>query len=215
MSWEADVQWWEAPVNPEQIESAEFFVGMRGYERAEVRAFLAATAAEHRALLERVAELESRPAAPEPPPQVDPAEELGQHVAAILRTARESARALLADAERDAAVTRSTAEADAEATRREAEGRRAEADRILVDARASVTRMTDETMEKARQESAALVAEGSRRHAESMAAADEMVSRLKDAVTGVNMALLALRPDIDLSALEQADDDTSDVDAPS
>jgi hypothetical protein len=29
------------------------------------------------------------------------------------------------------------------------------------------------------------------------------------------MALLALRPDIDLSALEQADDDTSDVDAPS
>jgi DivIVA domain-containing protein len=100
VSWEADVQWWEAPVNPEQIESAEFFVGMRGYERAEVRAFLAATAAEHRALLERVAELESRPAAPEPPPQVDPAEELGQHVAAILRTARESARALLADAER-------------------------------------------------------------------------------------------------------------------
>lgn len=188
-------------MTPEEIESAEFFVGMRGYERAEVRAFLEAVAAEHRALLERVGGPDPYPPLPTDP-ALDPVDQLGQHVAAIVRSARDSASALVEDAERAAAEIRTTAEQDAERSRRDADARRVEAERILQDARHGAARITEEAVARGQEQAEALVAEATRRHEEAVGARDEMIARLKDAVSGASMALLALQPDRDGAAVE-------------
>jgi DivIVA domain-containing protein len=47
-------------MDPEDIESRDFFVGLRGYDRGEVQEFLAEVAAEHRAVLAELDELRKR-----------------------------------------------------------------------------------------------------------------------------------------------------------
>ena len=172
-------------MTPEEIETAEFFVGMRGYEPAEVRAFLHAVAAEQRQLLARVAELEAQPSAL---PTGDPIDLLGEHVAGIVRAAREAAEGLVHDAAAAAAAARVTAEEDARAVGVEAERRRAEADRVLLEAHAEAERVIASAAEQGRQAA-------EQRRAEVRAACDEMLTKLGDAVSGAQMAMLVLRQD--------------------
>ena len=103
-------------MNPEDIESRDFFVGLRGYDRDEVHQFLAEVAASHRAALAELEELRNRPL---PPP--DPFTDVGSSVTAILRTANESAEQISVEAHADADRIRAEADAYAAPLRQEAD----------------------------------------------------------------------------------------------
>jgi DivIVA domain-containing protein len=60
------------PIPPEEIVRKRFLITLRGYDRAEVDAYMRALAAEQARLLERIAELEAAPAAANPRPPVPP-----------------------------------------------------------------------------------------------------------------------------------------------
>src|SRR4051812_39934029 len=94
-------------MRPEDIQHRDFLVGMRGYDKDDVRSFLAEVAAEHAALQR---ELEARVSTPAPAAAAAPApvaaaaadddfENLGASVAAILRAAKGSAAELTEEAE--------------------------------------------------------------------------------------------------------------------
>src|SRR3954447_18700606 len=100
-------------MRPEDIQNRDFLVGMRGYDKDDVRSFLAEVAAEHAALQTELEALASAPA-PQPPvaapAPVAPAapvaetgaddfENLGASVAAILRAAKGSAAEVTHEAE--------------------------------------------------------------------------------------------------------------------
>lgn len=211
-------------MTPEEIEATEFFVGMRGYEKSEVRDFLMAVAAEQRALLERVAELE----AGAPAPAADPIDELGRQVTAVVRTAQEAGRALVAEAEQSAADLRSSAERDvrraeeeAAAARRDAEAQRLEGERLLAEARTEAARLVAEGARRAEEEAAEILSRADVRRAEVEAACEEMVTRLGEAVTGAQMSLLVLRPEADATGADEPvvdlrnGDDLAEDEAPS
>src|SRR5256885_8540419 len=63
------------PFSPEEIESKEFLVVLRGYDKDEVGSFLRAVADDVRALTEQAAQAggDSAPAATEPTPAAEPA----------------------------------------------------------------------------------------------------------------------------------------------
>ena len=97
---------------PEEILGRDFAVSLRGYDRDEVDAFLGAVAEAYRAVLDELDLLrrqprpEPAPVAQEPPPapvvDIDALDELGAHVAHVLRSAEEAAAAILAEAEAEA-----------------------------------------------------------------------------------------------------------------
>lgn len=91
-------------INPGEIAGKEFLEVDRGYDQGEVRAFLKGVAAEHEALLERLADVDGRGDGADP----------GAEVSRILDAARAAAEQLLARAERTAADR--VAAADKEAT---------------------------------------------------------------------------------------------------
>ena len=204
-------------MTPEEIEATEFFVGMRGYEKSEVRDFLMAVAAEQRALLERVAELE----AGAPAPAADPIDELGRQVTAVVRTAQEAGRALVAEAEQSAADMRSSAERDvrraeeeAAAARRDAEAQRLEGERLLAEARTEAARLVEEGARRAEEEAAEIVSRAGARRAEVEAACEDMLTRLGDAVTGAQMSLLVLRPGAEAAGSDEQVVDVREGEAP-
>ncbi|MDQ3956475.1 MAG: DivIVA domain-containing protein [Actinomycetota bacterium] len=86
-----------------EIEEREFLTSAGGYDKDEVRAFLAAIAREHARLSERLRELE----------QNDPVNDLGPRVAEILETAETAARNVRAAADAEAKATRERAEQEA------------------------------------------------------------------------------------------------------
>ena len=86
-----------------EIEEREFFTSAGGYDKDEVRAFLASIAREHARLSERLRELE----------QNDPVNDLGPRVAEILETAETADRNSRAAAEAEAKATRERAEQEA------------------------------------------------------------------------------------------------------
>ena len=95
-------------MTPEDIERRDFFVGLRGYDRDEVDAFLTEVAAQHRALLD---ELERyRNGAEATPAPVDPISDVGASIAAILRTANEQAEQIVSQAHARAEETQQQAE---------------------------------------------------------------------------------------------------------
>lgn len=109
------------PFSPHEIENREFVVAFRGYDRAEVRAFLRAVAADYRAALgeQRRAEIAKLDSLSELLHQVDGA-------------ASRAAESLRANAQRSAEEARRRAEEEAAELRRELER---EGDRIRDDAR--------------------------------------------------------------------------------
>lgn len=176
-------------MTPEEIETAEFFVAMRGYERVEVRALLKTLAAERRELERRLAERDSGEA-----PAVDPIDELGRHVAAIVYSARESARAILDDAERDATVVRSEAAEEARLAREAVAAKLAEAERALEESREEAARAATESLERARHEAEAILADAGRRRDEAAAARDGTIGLLVEAMSGIQERIDSLRP---------------------
>lgn len=138
-------------MTPEEIADRKFLVGLRGYDRDEVRKFLVTVANDYRTVLEKShsrtngtaaaaktdaeATVASKPATPEAPaaPPKAPAAtrgdvsspedfaRMGEEVAAILRTAHEQVASLKRKAQEEAAEHKRTVEEQAELTKAEAE----------------------------------------------------------------------------------------------
>jgi DivIVA domain-containing protein len=160
-------------MRPEDILERDFMVGLRGYDKDEVRSFLAEIASDQAALLTELETLRAAPpvAAPapaEPAPvlvQAGPGDEfenLGASVAAILRAAKESSSEITDAAETQAAATlqaaetqateiREAAERYAESVRRQADEVRESAAAITEEARASADAVLREANERAAQ----------------------------------------------------------------
>jgi cell division initiation protein len=160
-------------MKPEDIHGRDFLVGLRGYDKEEVRSFLAEVAAEHAALLAEVGRAKAAPQAP----AHDDFENLGASVASILRAAKESASEITADAEQHAAAIRSEAEGIRERAI-------AESDRIMTEARERAAAMESELEQQ--------VAQGIQEASER---ASSLRARLLEAGDELQLALHALGGD--------------------
>ena len=202
-------------MQPEEIEGREFFVGLRGYDKDEVNAFLAEVAAEMRSLQSQLDDLRANPApAAAAAPARDDFEDLGANVAAILRTAKESAGAMTADAEAAAATIRQEAEQYAEARRsaadeyadqkrREGEDAHAAAMHRAREAEEHANRLVQEAEERARiivadgeararQKVEALLADATQRLTDTTRRSEELRARLAETADELQLAVLAL-----------------------
>ena len=193
-------------MRPEDIQNRDFLVGLRGYDKDEVRAFLAEVAAEHASLL---AAVESGPtsaavAAPAPSaPANDDFESLGAGVAAILRTAKEQAAEITNDAQTRAAAARDEAESirqrateSAEALREqvdaEVQGLRQRAEQQVADARAEAERIVREATDRVRQIEVEHEARMNNRVEEITRREAATRARLVEAADELQLALVAL-----------------------
>ena len=158
-------------MRPEDIQNQDFLVGLRGYDKDEVRAFLAQVAAEHASLQAELEQARSAKGAEAPraataaPPRAeitDDFENLGASVAAIVRAAKESAIEITAEAEARAealreeadAIRREAQESSAEMRRRasaEADDLRSAAQRAVDEARAQAEAVVRESTDRVRQ----------------------------------------------------------------
>lgn len=153
-------------MKPEDIQGRDFLVGLRGYDKDEVREFLTEVASEHAALLSEVDQLRHAPASAAP----DDFETLGASVAAILRSAKESASEITGAADVAAAQVRDEAESYAASLRQQAEEERANADAAAQDLRAQASAEAEErrrsaqvALEEARAEAERIVREATER----------------------------------------------------
>lgn len=132
------------PFSPEEIESKEFLITLRGYDKDEVQAFLRAVAADYRGVVEG-----ARTAAPVSTGS-NPFESLGEEVGTVLKVARESANALRQKAEDEAAATRRRAEEESAALRNAASAAAKrlteEAERHAIEVRAHAERDAGERL---------------------------------------------------------------------
>ena len=92
------------PLTPNDIAQKEFFRAPDGYDRDEVRAYLAMIAADQRALVERIEALEAR---------TDGTADVGAEVATVLQQARELADRMTSEAHHKAVELRDRAEEEA------------------------------------------------------------------------------------------------------
>lgn len=128
------------PFTPEEIDSKEFLITLRGYDKDEVKAFLKAVAADFRAAIDSAA-----------PPLEAPGnayEALGKDIGQVLQVAKQSADQLKKKAEEEATSMRRRAEEEAN-TLREAASSAAnrltqEAERHAVQVRAEAERDASE-----------------------------------------------------------------------
>lgn len=131
------------PFSPEEIESKEFLITLRGYDKDEVQAFLRAVAADYRGVVESAR-------TPAPVTTGNPFESLGEEVGTVLKVARESANALRQKAEDEAAATRRRAEEESAALRNAASAAAKrlteEAERHAIEVRASAERDAGERL---------------------------------------------------------------------
>src|SRR4051812_25554691 len=105
-------------ISPEDIESRQFQVSLRGYDVDEVRGFLAMVAESFRAVAE------SRPSAPAaaPAPTVSGGQlSIGEEVNRVLQAAAQAAEELQAKAHRRGAELQAQAQAEAEQARQAAQ----------------------------------------------------------------------------------------------
>lgn len=208
-------------MQPEEIEGREFFIGLRGYDKDEVNAFLSEVAAEVRTLQARLAEGGGGGGAATAAPLRDDFEDLGANVAAILRTAKESADSMVGDAENQAAQLRADAESYADARRASAdeyaEAKRQEGDdayaaalqrsreaeehagRTIAEAEERARQIVAEGEDKARRAVEALVADSSGRLEDTTRRTDELRARLSEAADELQLAVMALgQPNADV-----------------
>jgi cell division initiation protein len=95
-------------LTPEEIEAKEFVVSLRGYDQADVHAFLRQVASDYRELTVEVDALRRRGGVASA--SIDG---LMERLNAVLRTATDEATAILANAERQAAEIRDAATREA------------------------------------------------------------------------------------------------------
>ena len=197
-------------MRPEDIINRDFLVGLRGYDKDEVRQFLVEIADAHGAVL---AELEqARYAAssavatevtptPAPAPAGDDFENLGASVAAIIRQAKASADELKAEAQAQIAADRHAADADIDRANEEAAVIRADARAQLEQARAEAERLVTEATERCRQIQIEHDARMANREEEFARREANARQRLTEATEELQLALLALGgevPSVDL-----------------
>ena len=196
-------------LTPDQIADKEFLVGLRGYDQDEVRSFLRTVAEAFRS----AGTPDAAPAAPAAPAGGTDWANLGDEIAAVLRTAHEQAATLRSDAEKevqalrqqaeaDAASTRSQADAHAEATRAEAEQARDEAGSklaaaqdealsLVAGAQDRVAKMLESSKVRAQQEAEASVAHLTSQIGELTSAREAAKSQLGDLRTRLDKAFAA------------------------
>lgn len=151
-------------LTPEEIAEKEFLIGLRGYDKDEVRAFLRTVADAFSEASQEPAETPQPAAEPEPvaPAPVASAPEpaapasgtdwasLGEEIAAVLRTAHEQASTLRSEAETEAAALRQQAADEALVTRGQADAHaeeaRAAAEQERNEAAAKLTAAQDEAL---------------------------------------------------------------------
>ena len=130
------------PFSPEEIESKEFLITLRGYDKDEVNAFLRAVAADYRSALSRQGTDISVPSSSY--------EALGTEISTVLSTAKQSAETIRKRAEDDATELRRRAEEESrqlrEAASRAAKRLTEEAERHSVEVRASAEREASERL---------------------------------------------------------------------
>jgi DivIVA domain-containing protein len=135
------------PFSPEEIESKEFLITLRGYDKDEVNAFLRAVAADYRSALSRQGTDVAVPSSSY--------EALGAEISTVLSTAKQSAETIRRRAEDDATELRRRAEEESrslrEAASRAAKRLTEEAERHSIEVRASAEReASDRLRESAR-----------------------------------------------------------------
>jgi DivIVA domain-containing protein len=173
----------ECGMEPEDIEGREFFMGLRGYDREEVDAFLGQVAAELRQARAELAALRTRVDGGDPYGQV------GIDVTAILRTADETAEAIVTNAHEEAAGIRGRAEAAAEQVRGSAEEHAA---RILGEAEARVPAIEEAAERAGRDRAGQVVDELVTRAEEAARQRDAARARLLELSDELQLALMAI-----------------------
>jgi DivIVA domain-containing protein len=130
------------PFSPEEIESKEFLITLRGYDKDEVNAFLRAVAADYRSALSRQGTDVVVPSSSY--------EALGAEISTVLSTAKQSAETIRRRAEDDATELRRRAEEESrslrEAASRAAKRLTEEAERHSIEVRASAEREASERL---------------------------------------------------------------------
>lgn len=190
-------------MRPEDIQNHDFLVGLRGYDKDEVRTFLAEVAAEHAALLAAVEQSRASSVAVAPPANDDDFESLGAGVAAILRTAKEQAGEITNDAQTRAAALSEEAESirreakeSAQALHQrindEAEGLRQQAEQHVADARAEAERIVREATDRVRHIEVEHEARMNNRTEEITRREAATRARLVEAADELQLALVAL-----------------------
>ena len=123
----------EVPFSPEEIQTKEFLLTLRGYDKEEVRAFLQSVASDY-ATLKKAAD-----ASDEVPDNAY--EMIGREVGTVIQVAKDSAREMKRKAEEDATQARMRADQEAarirEAAQNAATRLRDEADQYATEIRAS------------------------------------------------------------------------------
>ncbi len=205
------------PITPDQIENQVFSLVRRGYDPAEVDAFLrevATTLAQAQGgLATPAAPVEPAPVAAPEPATGDDYSRLGDEVAAILRQAHESVATMRHRAEADAALIREVANREATGIRAEAEAERLEAEQVLAQARSEAAAVRAE-LARERDAAAELTAAAARARAQqevetARAGAQEALAVQRD----VRGRLEGTRDDIDtaLGRLVGEDEDPFDA----
>lgn len=154
------------PFTPEEIDSKEFLITLRGYDKDEVKAFLKAVAADFRAALD------SAPTPTEAPGNAY--EALGKDIGNVLQVAKQSADQLKKKAEEEATGMRRRAEEEANTLREAASN--------------AARRLTEE----AERHSVQVRAEAERDSAERTTDASRRVDKLQSAESKLRQRLYAL-----------------------
>ena len=183
------------PMTSEEIASKEFLVGLRGYDKDEVRSFLKSVAGEFEAASAPPPAPPAEAAAPEPAPSA--MADLGGQIEAILATANQEASKLRAEAEADAARIRSEADTYRQTTRDEADNY-GETTRNEADAYASSTRAdADAHAESTKATAEQTLSEADKRLA---AAQDEALGLVADAQTRVDKMMESSKHEAEAAA---------------
>lgn len=124
------------PFTPEEIESKEFLITLRGYDKDEVNAFLRAVAADYRSAMSRQGTDIAVPSSSY--------EALGAEISTVLSTAKQSAETIRRRAEEEATEARRRAEEESrqlrDAASKAAKRLTEEAERHSIEVRASAER---------------------------------------------------------------------------
>ena len=136
--------WTPVPFTPEEIESKEFLITLRGYDKDEVNAFLRAVATDYRDMLVGGRGIS------EAPSTGGTFEALGQEVSSVLQVARETASQMKSKAQDEAASLRRRAEEESgslrEAATKAARRLTEEAERHAIEVRAQAEREASERL---------------------------------------------------------------------
>jgi DivIVA domain-containing protein len=197
-------------LTPDEIANKEFLVGLRGYDKEEVRSFLRTVAVAFGSAsqaaevapppYEPVVEAPAPTPEPEPAPSSSAGKDWAEQAGGLRADAEAAAAAARQQAESEAAATRSAAAAEAEAVRAAAEQDRmeaagklaaaqAEALGLVADAQARVDHLLESSRQRAHDEATASVAHLTSQTATLTEAREHLKAQLVDLRSRLDKAL--------------------------